>query len=137
MTAPRVRHARILILGSGPAGYTAGMYAAGAGYQPLLITGVQKGGQLVTTSTIENWPAEHGAVLGVDLMERFEEQAKRSGTEIVFDEVSSVDLIERPFRLGGAEGEYTRDALIIATGASARLLGLLAEERFLGRGLST
>ena len=111
------RHARVIILGSGPAGYTAALYAARAGHKPLLLTGVQKGGQLVTTSTIENWPAEHAAVLGIDLMERFEEQAVRFGTEILFDEIASVTLAERPFRLTGAEGEYTCDALIIATGA--------------------
>ena len=131
------RHARVLVLGSGPAGYTAALYAARAGHQPLLLTGVQKGGQLVTTSSIENWPAEHGAVLGVDLMERFEAQARSFGTEIVFDEVASVALGERPFRLTGAEGEYTCDALIVATGASPRYLGLPAEQRFLGRGVST
>ncbi|TAJ21739.1 MAG: thioredoxin-disulfide reductase [Dehalococcoidia bacterium] len=131
------RHARVVILGSGPAGYTAALYAARAGLEPLLLTGVQKGGQLVTTSTVENWPTEHGAVLGVDLMEAFEEQAKRYGTEILFDEVSSVALGERPFHLVGAEGEYTCDALIIATGASPRYLGLPEEQGFLGKGLST
>ncbi len=131
------RHARVIVLGSGPAGYTAALYAARAGHQPLLLTGVQKGGQLVTTSTIENWPAEHAAVLGVDLMERFEEQAVRFGTEILFDEIASVTLTEHPFRLTGAEGEYTCDALIIATGASPQYLGLPAEQRFLGRGVST
>ena len=131
------RHAAVIILGSGPAGYTAALYAARGGHPPLLLTGVQKGGQLVTTSTIENWPAEHAAVIGVDLMERFEEQAVRFGTEIVFDEIASVTLTERPFRLTGAEGEYTCDALIIATGASPRYLGLPAEQRFLGRGVST
>lgn len=131
------RHARVIVLGSGPAGYTAALYAARAGHEPLLLTGVQKGGQLVTTSTIENWPTEHGAVLGVDLMERFEEQAKRYGAEILFDEVASVALGARPFHLVGAEGEYTCDALIIATGASPRYLGLPEEQGFLGKGLST
>ncbi|TAK80851.1 MAG: thioredoxin-disulfide reductase [Dehalococcoidia bacterium] len=131
------RHARVIVLGSGPAGYTAALYAARAGHDPLLLTGVQKGGQLVTTSTIENWPAEHAAVIGVDLMERFEAQAVRFGVEIVFDEISSVALAERPFHLVGAEGEYTCDALIIATGASAKYLGLPAEQQFLGRGVST
>ncbi len=131
------RHARVIVLGSGPAGYTAALYAARGGYSPLILTGVQKGGQLVTTSNIENWPAEHAAVLGVDLMERFEEQAVRFGTEVLFDEIASVVLTERPFRLTGAEGEYTCDALIIATGASPRYLGLPAEQRFLGRGVST
>lgn len=131
------RHAPVIVLGSGPAGYTAALYAARAGHEPLLLTGVQKGGQLVTTSAIENWPAEHAAVIGVDLMERFEAQAVRFGTEIVFDEISSVALDRRPFRLTGAEGEYTCDALIIATGASAKYLGLPAEQRFLGRGVST
>ena len=131
------RHARVIVLGSGPAGYTAALYAARGGHPPLLLTGVQKGGQLVTTSNIENWPAEHAAVLGVDLMERFEEQAVRFGTEVLFDEIASVTLTERPFRLTGAEGEYTCDALIIATGASPRYLGLPAEQQFLGRGVST
>lgn len=127
----------MIVLGSGPAGYTAALYAARAGHQPLLLTGVQKGGQLVTTSTIENWPAEHAAVLGVDLMERFEAQAVRFGAEILFDEIAAVTLTEHPFRLTGAEGEYTCDALIIATGASPKYLGLPAEQRFLGRGVST
>lgn len=131
------RHVRVIVLGSGPAGYTAALYAARGGHPPLLLTGVQKGGQLVTTSTIENWPAEHATVLGVDLMERFEAQAVRFGTEILFDEIATVTLTERPFRLTGAEGEYTCDALIIATGASAKYLGLPAEQRFLGRGVST
>ncbi len=131
------RHTRVIVLGSGPAGYTAALYAARGGHPPLLLTGVQKGGQLVTTSTIENWPAEHAAVLGVDLMERFEAQAVRFGTEILFDEIAAVTLTERPFRLTGAEGQYTCDALIIATGASPRYLGLPAEQRFLGRGVST
>ena len=130
------RHARVIVLGSGPAGYTAALYAARAGHPPLLLTGVQKGGQLVTTSTIENWPGEHSTVLGVDLMERFEAQAKQYGTEILFDEVSAVTLTERPFRLTGAEGEYTCDALIIATGASARYLGLASETKFMGKGVS-
>lgn len=132
-----VRHARVIVLGSGPAGYTAALYAARGGHQPLLLTGVQKGGQLATTSTIENWPAEHGAVLGVELMERFEAQARSFGAEILFDEVSAVTLTSRPFHLTGAEGEYTCDALIIATGASPRYLGLPAEQRYLGRGVST
>jgi len=130
-------HARVIVLGSGPAGYTAALYAARAGLSPLVLTGVQKGGQLVTTSTIENWPGEHGAVLGVELMERFEAQAVSFGAEVRFDEVSAVALDARPFRLTGAEGDYTCDALIIATGATARHLGLPAEQRYLGRGVST
>ncbi|RJQ13137.1 MAG: thioredoxin-disulfide reductase [Dehalococcoidia bacterium] len=131
------RHAPVIVLGSGPAGYTAALYAARGGHQPLLLTGVQKGGQLVTTSAVENWPAEHAAVLGVDLMDRFEAQAVRFGAEILFDEIASINLTKRPFRLTGAEGEYTCDALIIATGASPKYLGLPAEQRFLGRGVST
>jgi thioredoxin reductase (NADPH) len=131
-----VKHARLLILGSGPAGYTAAVYAARANLKPVLITGLAQGGQLMTTTEVDNWPADADGVLGPDLMARFQRHAERFETEIVFDHVHTVDLGTRPRRLVGDEGEYTCDALIIATGASARYLGLDSEEAFKGKGVS-
>src|SRR5437899_2822703 len=118
------RHARLLILGSGPAGYSAAVYAARANLNPVLITGLAQGGQLTTTTDVDNWPADADGVQGPELMERFLRHAQRFDTEIVFDEIHTAHLSERPFRLSGDSGEYTCDALIIATGASARYLGL-------------
>jgi thioredoxin reductase (NADPH) len=114
------KHARLLILGSGPAGYSAAVYAARANLKPVLLTGFAQGGQLMTTTDVDNWPADAEGVQGPDLMARFQQHAERFETEIVFDEIQSVKLAERPFRLAGDNGEYTCDALIIATGASAR-----------------
>jgi thioredoxin reductase (NADPH) len=130
------KHARLLILGSGPAGYTAAVYAARANLHPVLITGLAQGGQLMTTTEVDNWPADADGVLGPELMARFEKHAARFDTEIVFDHIHAVDLSQRPFRLQGDSGEYTCDALIIATGASARYLGLPSEEAYMGRGVS-
>jgi thioredoxin reductase (NADPH) len=130
------RHARVLILGSGPAGYTAAVYAARANLKPLLVTGMAQGGQLMTTTEVDNWPADVDGVQGPDLMQRFLQHAERFGTEIVFDEVRKVDFSARPLRLTGDSGEYTCDALILATGASAQYLGLPSEEAYLGRGVS-
>ncbi len=130
------RHCRLLILGSGPAGYTAAIYAARANLQPVLITGMEQGGQLTTTTDVENWPGEPDGVQGPELMERMLKHAQRFDTEIVFDQINEVNLKERPFRLVGDSGSYTCDALIIATGASARYLGLHSEEAFKGRGVS-
>ncbi len=130
------RHARVLILGSGPAGYTAAVYAARANLQPVLITGLAQGGQLMTTTDVDNWPADVHGVQGPELMQRFLEHAERFKTEIVFDHISSVDLSRRPFSLTGDSGSYTCDALIIATGASAKYLGLPSEEAFMGKGVS-
>jgi len=130
------RHARVLILGSGPAGYTAAIYAARANLQPLLITGMAQGGQLMTTTDVDNWPADAQGVLGPDLMQRFEQHAKRFNTEIVFDHIHTVQLQQRPFQLTGDSGTYTCDTLIIATGASAKYLGLPSEQTFMGRGVS-
>ncbi|MCL1860392.1 MAG: thioredoxin-disulfide reductase [Proteobacteria bacterium] len=129
-------HARLLILGSGPAGYTAAVYAARANLAPLLITGLAQGGQLMTTTEVDNWPADADGVLGPDLMARFQKHAERFNTRIVFDHIHTAKLTERPFRLIGDSGQYTCDALIIATGATARYLGLPSEERFAGRGVS-
>jgi thioredoxin reductase (NADPH) len=132
-----VRHIKLLILGSGPAGYTAAVYAARANLSPVLITGMAQGGQLMTTTEVENWPAEVGGhVLGPDLMQRFLEHSEKFGTEIVYDHIHTVDLKNRPFRLIGDMGEYTCDALIIATGASAKYLGLDSETKYMGRGVS-
>jgi thioredoxin reductase (NADPH) len=131
-----VRHAKVLILGSGPAGYTAAVYAARANLQPLLITGLAQGGQLMTTTDVDNWPADAEGVQGPDLMQRFLQHAERFKTEIVFDHINEVQLAQRPFRLKGDSGTYTCDALIIATGASAKYLGLPSEEAFMGRGVS-
>ncbi|MDO4905875.1 MAG: thioredoxin-disulfide reductase [Lautropia sp.] len=130
------RHARLLILGSGPAGYTAAIYAARANLQPLLVTGMTQGGQLTTTTEVDNWPADVDGVQGPELMERFRAHAERFDTTIVNDHINSVDLSRRPFRLSGDEGNYTCDTLIIATGASARYLGLPSESAFAGRGVS-
>lgn len=130
------RHCRLLILGSGPAGYTAAIYAARANLEPVLITGLAQGGQLMTTTEVDNWPAEPEGVQGPELMERFEKHARRFGTEIVFDHIHTADLSQRPFRLTGDAGSYTCDALIIATGATAKYLGLPSEEKFMGRGVS-
>ena len=130
------RHAKVLILGSGPAGYTAAIYAARANLNPLLVTGMAQGGQLMTTTEVDNWPADVHGVQGPDLMQRFLEHAERFKTEIVFDHVSAVDFSKRPFTLKGDSGEYTCDSLIIATGASAKYLGLPSETAFMGRGVS-
>ncbi len=129
-------HARLIILGSGPAGYTAAIYAARANLQPLLITGLQMGGQLTTTTEVDNWPGEAHGLTGPALMERMREHAERFNTQIVFDHIHTADLGQRPFRLLGDSGEYHCDALIIATGASAKYLGLPSEEAFKGRGVS-
>jgi len=130
------KHARVLILGSGPAGYTAAVYAARANLKPTLITGLAQGGQLMTTTDVDNWPADADGVQGPDLMARFQKHAERFDTEIVFDQISAVDLSTRPFRLTGDSAAYTCDALIIATGASAKYLGLPSEQAFMGRGVS-
>jgi thioredoxin reductase (NADPH) len=129
-------HARVLILGSGPAGYTAALYAARANLQPALITGLAQGGQLMTTTEVDNWPADVAGVLGPDLMQRFQQHAERFDTKIVFDHIHTARLGARPFRLTGDSGSYTCDALIIATGASAKYLGLPSEQAFMGRGVS-
>lgn len=130
------KHCRLLILGSGPAGYSAAIYAARANLKPVLITGIQMGGQLTTTTEVDNWPGDPEGLLGPDLMERMRRHAERFDTEIVFDHIHTADLSSRPFRLTGDSGVYTCDALIIATGASARYLGLPSEEAFKGRGVS-
>ncbi|BBA36713.1 thioredoxin reductase [Methylocaldum marinum] len=130
------RHCRLLILGSGPAGYTAAVYAARANLKPVLVTGIQMGGQLTTTTEVDNWPGDPEGLQGPDLMERMRRHAERFETEIVFDHIHTADLSSRPFRLTGDSGVYTCDALIIATGASARYLGLPSEEAFKGRGVS-
>jgi len=129
-------HARVLILGSGPAGYTAAVYAARANLAPMLITGIAQGGQLMTTTDVDNWPADVDGVMGPALMERFQKHAERFNTKIVFDHINLVDLNRRPFTLTGDSGQYTCDALIIATGASAKYIGLPSEEAFMGRGVS-
>lgn len=134
MSTPK--HAQVLILGSGPAGYTAAVYAARANLKPVLVTGMAQGGQLMTTTDVDNWPADVLGVQGPDLMQRFQQHAERFQTEIVFDHINEVKLDARPFRLKGDSGEYTCDALIIATGASAKYLGLPSEEAFMGRGVS-
>ena len=130
------QHAQVLILGSGPAGYTAAVYAARANLKPLLITGIAQGGQLMTTTEVDNWPADVHGVQGPDLMQRFLEHAERFNTQIVFDHVNKVDFSKRPFTLTGDSGVYTCDALIIATGASAKYLGIDSETAFMGRGVS-
>jgi thioredoxin reductase (NADPH) len=134
MTTPR--HSRLLILGSGPAGYTAAVYAARANRNPLLITGVEVGGQLMTTTEVDNWPGDVEGLLGPALMERMKRHAERFGTELVHDHINRVDLTKRPFHLVGDSGEYTCDALIVATGASARWLDLESEQHFRGKGVS-
>ncbi len=130
------KHCRVLILGSGPAGYTAAVYAARANLSPVLVTGMAQGGQLMTTTEVDNWPADVHGVQGPDLMQRFLEHAQRFETELVFDHIQSVNLKTRPFQLHGDSGQYTADALIIATGASAQYLGLPSEQAFMGRGVS-
>ena len=130
------RHARLLILGSGPAGYTAAVYAARANLKPVLITGMAQGGQLMTTTDVDNWPADADGVQGPDLMARFQKHAERFQTEIIFDHIHTASLKEKPIRLIGDAGEYTCDALIIATGASAQYHGLPSEEAFAGKGVS-
>ena len=130
------KHAKVLILGSGPAGYTAAVYAARANLNPVLITGMAQGGQLMTTTEVDNWPADAEGVQGPDLMQRFQRHAERFKTEIVFDHISAVDISQRPFKLTGDSGQYTCDALIIATGATAKYLGLPSETAFMGRGVS-
>ena len=130
------KHSRLIILGSGPAGYTAAVYAARANLQPTLITGIAQGGQLMTTTDVDNWPADAEGVQGPDLMVRFQAHAERFGTEMIFDQINQVDLQNRPFTLTGDMGTYTCDALIICTGASAKYLGLPSEETFAGKGVS-
>ena len=130
------KHARVLILGSGPAGYTAAVYAARANLQPMLVTGIAQGGQLMTTTDVDNWPADPLGVQGPDLMQRFLQHAERFKTEIVFDHINKVELGQRPFKLQGDSATYTCDALIVATGASAKYLGLPSESAFMGRGVS-
>ena len=130
------RHSRLIILGSGPAGYSAAVYSARANRQPLLVTGVEVGGQLMTTTEVDNWPGDAHGLLGPDLMDRMRKHAERFGTELVQDHINAVDLSRRPFHLKGDAGEYTCDALVIATGASAKYLGLPSEEKFRGRGVS-
>ncbi|MDQ1258546.1 MAG: thioredoxin reductase, partial [Pseudomonadota bacterium] len=129
-------HAKVLILGSGPAGYTAAIYAARANLNPVLITGMAQGGQLTTTTEVDNWPADVHGVQGPALMERFLQHAERFKTQIIFDHINKVDFSQRPFTLTGDSGTYTCDALIIATGASAKYLGLPSEEAFMGKGVS-
>jgi len=130
------RHARLLILGSGPAGYTAAVYAARANLKPVLLTGLAQGGQLMTTTDVDNWPADDAGIQGPELMARFQKHAERFATEIIFDQINGVRLAQRPFVLEGDAGTYTCDALIIATGASAKYLGLPSEAKFMGQGVS-
>ncbi len=136
MSKQTTRHIRLLILGSGPAGYTAAVYAARANLNPVMITGIQPGGQLTTTTDVDNWPGDVEGLQGPALMERMQKHAERFDTEIVFDHINSADLSKRPFRLEGDAGSYTCDALIISTGASARYLGLDSESAFMGKGVS-
>lgn len=130
------KHAQLMILGSGPAGYTAAVYAARANLKPVLITGIAQGGQLMTTTEVDNWPADADGVMGPELMARFQKHAERFNTEMIFDHIHTTYLTEKPIRLVGDSGEYTCDALIIATGASAKYLGLPSEEKFAGKGVS-
>jgi thioredoxin reductase (NADPH) len=136
MTTAPSQHARVLILGSGPAGYTAAIYAARANLKPMLVTGIAQGGQLMTTTDVDNWPADTDGVMGPDLMQRFLKHAERFDTRIVFDHIDEVDLSKRPFNLRGDSGHYSCDTLVIATGASAKYLGLASEQAFMGRGVS-
>jgi thioredoxin reductase (NADPH) len=131
-----MKHSRVLILGSGPAGYTAAVYAARANLNPVLITGIAQGGQLMTTTEVDNWPADVDGVQGPELMQRFQAHAERFKTEIIFDHINKVDLSQRPFTLTGDSGAYTCDTLIVCTGASAKYLGLPSETAFMGRGVS-
>ena len=130
------KHCQLLILGSGPAGYTAAVYAARANLEPVLVTGMEMGGQLTTTTDVDNWPGDNEGVQGPELMERMQKHAERFGTEIIFDQINAVKLDERPFKLTGDSNEFTCDALIIATGASAMYLGLESEKAFMGKGVS-
>ncbi|PPD23646.1 MAG: thioredoxin-disulfide reductase, partial [Methylomonas sp.] len=130
------KHCKLLILGSGPAGYTAAVYAARANLKPVMITGMQQGGQLTTTTDVDNWPGDADGVQGPELMDRMLRHAQRFDTEVIFDHIHSADLQNRPFTLTGDAGTYTCDALIIATGASAKYLGLPSEEAYKGRGVS-
>ena len=130
------KHCRLLILGSGPAGWTAAVYAARANLKPVVVTGLQQGGQLMTTTEVDNWPGDAHGLMGPDLMARMQAHAERFETEVIFDHVHTADLSKRPFKLIGDSGEYTADALIIATGATAKYLGLESEEKFKGRGVS-
>ncbi|MEO7031480.1 MAG: FAD-dependent oxidoreductase, partial [Herbaspirillum sp.] len=134
MTTPK--HAQVLILGSGPAGYSAAVYAARANLKPVMITGVEQGGQLMTTTDVENWPGDPLGVQGPDLMQRLLQHAEHFNTEVIFDQIHTAHLSEKPLRLVGDSGEYTCDALIIATGASAQYLGMPSEEAFMGKGVS-
>ncbi|TDK23386.1 thioredoxin-disulfide reductase [Luteimonas aestuarii] len=134
MSTPR--HCRLLILGSGPAGWTAAVYAARANLKPVVLTGIQPGGQLTTTTEVDNWPGDAHGLMGPDLMARMQAHAERFDTEVIFDHVHSADLSQRPFRLKGDNGEYTADALIISTGATAKYLGLESEDKYKGRGVS-
>lgn len=129
-------HSKLIILGSGPAGYTSAIYAARANLNPVLITGIQQGGQLMTTTDVDNWPADANGVLGPDLMTRFEEHAKRFNTQIIFDQIHTVEFNNKPFKLIGDNDTYTADAVIISTGASAKYLGLDSETAFMGKGVS-
>ncbi len=133
---PESKHARLLILGSGPAGYSAAVYAARANLNPVLVTGMQQGGQLTTTTDVDNWPGDDAGVQGPELMQRMEKHAARFDTEIIFDHINKVDLSTRPFKLTGDSTEFTADALVIATGASAQYLGLESETKFAGQGVS-
>ena len=130
------KHCPLLILGSGPAGWTAAVYAARANLKPVLITGLQQGGQLMTTTEVDNWPGDAHGLMGPALMERMQAHAERFETEVIFDHIHSADLSNRPFRLKGDNGEYTADALIITTGASAKYLGIESEQKFMGKGVS-
>src|SRR3954468_2728871 len=130
------KHAKVLILGSGPAGYTAAVYAARANLNPVLVTGIAQGGQLMTTTDVDNWPADVMGVQGPELMQRFQEHAERFKTEMVFDHINTVDVSKRPFTLKGDSGEYTCDSLVVATGASAKYLGIASEQAFMGKGVS-
>jgi thioredoxin reductase (NADPH) len=130
------KHARLIILGSGPAGWTSAVYAARANLKPLVITGLQMGGQLMTTTEVDNWPGDAHGLMGPDLMARMQAHAERFDTEVVFDHIHSADLSKRPFRLTGDNGEYTCDALVIATGASAKYLGIESEQKYMGKGVS-
>ncbi|MEY4753639.1 MAG: thioredoxin-disulfide reductase [Pseudomonadota bacterium] len=136
MSTTPSKHAQVLILGSGPAGYTAAIYAARANLAPMLVTGMAQGGQLMTTTEVDNWPADVMGVQGPELMQRFQQHAERFNTQMVYDHINEVDLSQRPFRLKGDAGEYSCDALVIATGASAKYLGLPSEQAFMGRGVS-
>jgi thioredoxin reductase (NADPH) len=134
MSTPR--HTQLIILGSGPAGWTAAVYAARANLKPVVITGLQMGGQLMTTTEVDNWPGDAHGLMGPDLMARMQAHAERFDTEVVFDQIHTADLSQRPFRLKGDSGEYTCDALIVATGATAKYLGIPSEEKYKGRGVS-